>query len=627
MWWVRLVSAAAGGGERDTEPDHREPADAADQPQPPRGPGEPRPHGARGHPVADVRGHADQHGHRAENQHLGRHVPGRPVDELRQHGGEQDHALRVRDPDEEALAHRLHAATGLGGLGEHAGQRAAPAERHDAEPDQVDGPGQPDHGEDGRRALDDRPDAEGHAHRQHVVPGGMPRHRRQRRAAAMRQGPADHEQDAGPGDDNQHHRSGREPRKLPCRNHIATITPAGDPISLTGSRGRPGHPAETSGRPDNPYRIAWPAWTPGGTSGPPDNPSRDRAGGLDTWLMPGDSGDRFAEMTRAGLAAAIGVAREHGLPAGDPEVLSSRGNVLVHLRPAPVVARVATLTAWTRSEPFQWLAREVAVAGYAAANGGPVVPPTALTDPGPHWRDGLAVSLWTFVPPSPERPAPAEFGVALARLHMATADFPGELPVLATLRAQISDALAALERDHVLEPGVLTALRDRHAEILAALDGPDGPDGPELVLHGDAHPGNLLWTPAGWLWTDLEETCRGPRAFDLAVLVRRQVRALGAVWRHEGAILPVCGARSARQPGGLRPRITRPRPARRLRAPGRQVRRHGPVLLLARERVLPAEQAGTRRARAGRQSGQLRQGVHLPAAAGADRGRAADQRG
>jgi hypothetical protein len=235
--------------------------------------------------------------------------------------------------------------------------------------------------------------------------------------------------------------------------------------------------------------------------------------------MPGDSGDRFAEMTRAGLAAAVGVASEHGLPADDPEVLSSRGNVLVHLRPAPVVARVATLTAWTRSEPFQWLAREVAVARYAAANGGPVVPPTALADPGPHWRDGLAVSLWAFVPPSPERPEPAEFGVSLARLHIATADFPGELPVLATLRAQISDALAALDREGVLEPGVLAALRDRHAEVLAGLDGPGGP---ELVLHGDAHPGNLLWTPAGWLWTDLEETCRGPRAFDLAVLVRGQ---------------------------------------------------------------------------------------------------------
>jgi hypothetical protein len=241
--------------------------------------------------------------------------------------------------------------------------------------------------------------------------------------------------------------------------------------------------------------------------------------------MAGGSGNRIPEVARAGLAAAIGVARLHGLPADDPEVLSSRGNVLVHLRPAPVVARVATLTAWTRSEPFRWLAREVAVAGYAAENGGPVVAPTALADPGPHWNGGLAVSLWTFVPPSPERPEPAEFGAALARLHIAAAGFPAELPVLSPLRAQISDALAVLERERVLAPGVLAALRDRHAEILTVLDGIGRP---ELILHGDAHPGNLLWSAAGWLWTDLEETCRGPRAFDLAVLVGRQGAAEAA---------------------------------------------------------------------------------------------------
>jgi thiamine kinase-like enzyme len=36
--------------------------------------------------------------------------------------------------------------------------------------------------------------------------------------------------------------------------------------------------------------------------------------------------------------------------------------------------------------------------------------------------------------------------------------------------------------------------------------------------HGDAHPGNLLATPRGWLWTDLEDTCPGPVAWDLACL-------------------------------------------------------------------------------------------------------------
>jgi hypothetical protein len=120
--------------------------------------------------------------------------------------------------------------------------------------------------------------------------------------------------------------------------------------------------------------------------------------------MPGNDGGRIAEMTRAGLAAAVRVARGQGLPGDDPEVLSSRGNVLVHLRPAPVVARVATLTAWTRSDPFRWLAGEVAVARYAADQGAPVAAPAVLADPGPHWSDGLAVSLWEFVRPA--YPAP-----------------------------------------------------------------------------------------------------------------------------------------------------------------------------------------------------------------------------
>jgi len=191
---------------------------------------------------------------------------------------------------------------------------------------------------------------------------------------------------------------------------------------------------------------------------------------------------------------------------------------------------VATLTAWTRSDPLRWLAREVAVAGYAAGQGGPAVAPTALADPGPHRMDGLAVSLWTWVPPSPARPQPAEVGEALARLHLAAAGFPGELPLLSPLRALITEGLAALEREQAAAPAVLAALRERHDAILAELDGVTGP---VLVLHGDAHAGNLL--PAdgarpgpGWLWIDLEETCRGPRAFDLAVLADHQGADAGA---------------------------------------------------------------------------------------------------
>jgi hypothetical protein len=128
---------------------------------------------------------------------------------------------------------------------------------------------------------------------------------------------------------------------------------------------------------------------------------------------------RAHALTRTGVAAALGVAREQGLPAEDPRVLSSRGNLLVHLAPAPVVARVATLTAWTRRGPFAWLAREVAVASHLARQGAAAMPPTVLADPGPHRRDGLAMSLWTYVQPSTERAGPAIVGAALGRLHLA----------------------------------------------------------------------------------------------------------------------------------------------------------------------------------------------------------------
>jgi hypothetical protein len=44
------------------------------------------------------------------------------------------------------------------------------------------------------------------------------------------------------------------------------------------------------------------------------------------------------------LEAVLSLARAHGLALRSPVVLRDLSNVLVHLRPAPVVARVATST-------------------------------------------------------------------------------------------------------------------------------------------------------------------------------------------------------------------------------------------------------------------------------------------
>ncbi len=64
------------------------------------------------------------------------------------------------------------------------------------------------------------------------------------------------------------------------------------------------------------------------------------------------------------LEAAVSLARSHGLAVDEPLVLRDLSNLLVHLRPSPVVGRVATTTAAARGGGLDWLAREVDVAGF-----------------------------------------------------------------------------------------------------------------------------------------------------------------------------------------------------------------------------------------------------------------------
>ncbi|GAA1876003.1 hypothetical protein GCM10009836_66630 [Pseudonocardia ailaonensis] len=208
----------------------------------------------------------------------------------------------------------------------------------------------------------------------------------------------------------------------------------------------------------------------------------------------------FARIRAEGLAAAVEVAGRLGL-AGEPEVLSERGNLLVRF--GAVVARVATLTAHTRRHPEEWLARELAVATRVARRGGPVVAP--LAEAGPHRAGGYVLTLWEYVEILPDRPDPETAGRALARLHAAAAGVPG-LPWLAAADRQTAEALERV-------PGAPAWLREEHAAVLAELRGSE-----PVVLHGDAHAGNLLLTPRGPLWTDLEETSLGPPEWDLATL-------------------------------------------------------------------------------------------------------------
>jgi hypothetical protein len=199
--------------------------------------------------------------------------------------------------------------------------------------------------------------------------------------------------------------------------------------------------------------------------------------------------------------AALAVARGYGLPTDRPRVVRDLTNVLVHLEPAPVVVRVQLTLGALRGRA--WAEAEMQAAQFLARAGAPIAPPASDVDPGPHERDGLIVTFWRFVDHDPTRADPALAGRSLRELHDVFAEYSGELPTC--------DRLDEVRRvlDELPPTPELTELR-AFADRLPPLGG--------LPIHGDAHLRNILWTPEGPLWSDLENICRGPREYDLACM-------------------------------------------------------------------------------------------------------------
>jgi thiamine kinase-like enzyme len=214
--------------------------------------------------------------------------------------------------------------------------------------------------------------------------------------------------------------------------------------------------------------------------------------------------------TAAAIATAVSLAAQHGLPVDEPTVLNDGVNVVVRPGRAPVVARVATLTRLLRPGTTTFR-RDVELAGALAARGAPVVAPTDLMPPGPHEHGGTVVSFWTYVDVLPERPTPGQAAASFAELQDALTDQP---PTGRPLDTPLDDLAAFLDRADRwgVDAGQLDVLRERLDALRPHLAGE------RRQLHGDAYPGNLLATPQGWRWTDLEDSCSGPVLWDFACL-------------------------------------------------------------------------------------------------------------
>ncbi|HZD48805.1 MAG TPA: phosphotransferase [Silvibacterium sp.] len=223
------------------------------------------------------------------------------------------------------------------------------------------------------------------------------------------------------------------------------------------------------------------------------------------------------DLTRRALIAAVSLAGDLGLRCETPDILADGSNVLVHLAPAPVVARVATTTALVRKPVRQWMRIDLDMAEYLAGLQFPVVPPSRELPPGPHTHDGLTLTFWEYVEHDRNYTASAaETGRLLRELHSALRGYPGELSPLSPF-AEIPRCLDEVERWKAIDDADLAMLRRGFAVVASEIDTLRLPEQP---LHGDAHKKNVLKTSHGLRWTDFEDACSGPLEWDLACFVR-----------------------------------------------------------------------------------------------------------
>jgi hypothetical protein len=235
------------------------------------------------------------------------------------------------------------------------------------------------------------------------------------------------------------------------------------------------------------------------------------------------------------LDAARAVATDQGLACEQAAVVYSGSNVLVHLRPQPVIARVMSGTVVLHDDPRRWLQREVSVLEFLAPSR-VAVAPSPLIAPGPYQHDGLWMTFSEWIPDLNQGYPPldaARLGEALRTLHDRLGQFDGDLGTLRDLRDDIQRLHGLLRPTELLDGARISSLA---ARLEAAGDGVFGSMLPVQALHGDVSLSNLLHTADRVVWNDFEDTFRGPVHWDVAGFVM-SLRNAGANDAFVGRVL------------------------------------------------------------------------------------------
>ena len=232
-------------------------------------------------------------------------------------------------------------------------------------------------------------------------------------------------------------------------------------------------------------------------------------------------GRRFSESRLRVALASLCV--PVGLDARDAVLIKMTNNAVFHLPHDDVVVRMATTPAL-----FHRVAKVIAVARWLRGTPVPGVELDGRFDQ-PLRAGGTLATVWRYARPIAPAPAPADLAQIIRRWHGLPAP-PFVLPAwdpVGDARRRLSDAAGLDDDDRAY-------LLERYDALEADLAGFE-PVLPAGVIHGDAHTGNLIPTDGGVVVCDFDNTCIGPREWDLVPSAYGAIR-FGAPARHRQVV-------------------------------------------------------------------------------------------
>jgi aminoglycoside phosphotransferase (APT) family kinase protein len=220
------------------------------------------------------------------------------------------------------------------------------------------------------------------------------------------------------------------------------------------------------------------------------------------------------------VEALAGVCAAVGLDPTGAKLLRLTNNAVFRLVTQPVVVRIVASRALRHR-----VVKVVRVARWFAEHGVPTVRLLpGIVQPVPA-GDHLA-TLWEEVPEGGARPRGRDLGRLLRRIHaLPVPDFP--LPPwhpLDDVRRRVDEAGDLDDEDRKFLLYRCAEVHARIHELEFVL--------PTRLLHGDAHLGNLIPSPAGPVLCDFDSSCMGPPEWDLTPLAVGVIRFAEPVGRY-----------------------------------------------------------------------------------------------